>query len=65
MHAQTSQKQRFQADQLRPPFWLIGEYYVVTQNGEQYLYVIPTAYNKISTDNPVNPENGSVVQLYA
>ena len=45
---------------------MIGEYYVVTQsNGDQYLYVIPTVYNKISKDNPYTPKNGSIVQMYA
>jgi len=45
---------------------MIGEYYVVTQsNGDQYLYVIPTVYNKISKDNPYNAKNGSIVQMYA
>lgn len=45
---------------------MIGEYYVVTQsNGDQYLYVIPTVYNKISSDNPYNARNGSIVQMYA
>ena len=45
---------------------MIGEYYVVTQtNGDQYLYVIPTVYNKISKDNQFTPKNGSIVQMYA
>jgi len=45
---------------------MIGEYYVLTQgNGEQYLYVIPTVYNKISEDNAYNPKNGNVVMMYA
>ena len=45
---------------------MIGEYYVVTQdNGDQYFYVIPTVYNKISEDNPYDPKNGSIVQMYA
>ncbi len=45
---------------------MIGEYYVVTQdNGDQYFYVIPTVYNKISEDNAYNPKNGSIVQMYA
>ena len=45
---------------------MIGEYYVVTQsNGNQYLYVIPTVYNKISEDNPFNAKNGSIMQIYA
>ena len=45
---------------------MIGEYYVVTQsNGDQYLYVIPTVYNKISSDNPYTAKNGSIVQMYA
>ncbi len=45
---------------------MIGEYYVVTQdNGDQYVYVIPTVYNKISEDNAYNPKNGSIVQMYA
>ena len=61
-----SQKTEFQAAQLRPPVWMIGEYYVVTQaNGDQYLYVIPTVYNKIGPTNPYTPKNGSIVQMYA
>jgi len=45
---------------------MIGEYYVVTQeNGEQYVYVIPTVYNKISEDNPYTPKNGNVIHMYA
>lgn len=44
---------------------MIGEYYVVSQNsGNQYLYVIPTVYNKISEDSPFNPINGQIVQMY-
>lgn len=27
--------------------------------------MIPTVYNKISTDNPYNARNGSIVQMYA
>ena len=51
---------------MRPPIWLIGEYYVVSQeSGDQYLYVIPTVYNKISEDNPYNAQNRQVVQIYA
>ena len=45
---------------------MIGEYYVVTQSsGDQYLYVIPAVYNKISSDNPFTPVNGQIVQMYA
>ena len=45
---------------------MIGEYYVVTQkSGDQYLYVIPTVYNKIDEDNPYNAKNGSIMQMYA
>ena len=41
---------------------MIGEYYIVTQeSGDQYLYVIPTVYNKVSDDNPFKPTNGSVI----
>ena len=64
--AQAFQKTEFQSKELRPPVWLIGEYYVVTQsNGDQYLYVIPAVYNKISEDNPFTAKNGSIMQLYA
>ena len=56
---QAFQKTEFTSDKRRPPHWMIGEYYVVTQDsGEQYLYVIPTVYNKISEDNEVNAKNG-------
>ena len=45
---------------------MIGEYYVVTQNsGDQYLYVIPTVYNKIDEENPYAAKNGSIMQMYA
>ena len=45
---------------------MVGEYYVVSQdNGDQYLYVIPSVYNRISDDNEFNPKNGSIVQIYA
>ena len=64
--AQAFQKTEFQSKELRPPVWMIGEYYVVSQtNGDQYLYVIPTVYNKISEDNPYNAKNGSIMQMYA
>jgi len=44
---------------------MIGEYYVVSQSsGDQYLYVIPTVYSKISEDSPYNPANGQIVQMY-
>ena len=45
---------------------MIGEYYVVSQNnGDQFLYVIPTVYNKIDGENPYNAKNGSIMQMYA
>ena len=45
---------------------MIGEYYVVSQsNGDQFLYVIPTVYNKIDEENPYNAKNGSIMQMYA
>ena len=60
--AQSFQKTEFQSSNLRPPIWLIGEYYVVSQeSGDQYLYIIPTVYNKISEDNPYNAQNRQVV----
>jgi len=66
VNAQAFQKTEFQSENLRAPIWLIGEYYVVTQgSGDQFLYVIPTVYNKISEDNPYNPKNGSIIQMYA
>ena len=62
VEAQAFQKTEFQSKELRPPIWLIGEYYVVTSNnGEQYLYVVPTVYNKIAADNPFNAKNGSII----
>ena len=45
---------------------MIGEYYIVTQaSGDQYLYVIPSVYNKIDDENPFNAKNGSIMQMYA
>ena len=65
-NAQAYQKTEFQTQQLREPIWMIGEYYVVSQdNGDQYLYIIPSVYNRISEDNEFNPTNGSIVQMYA
>ena len=65
-NAQSFQKTEFQTETLRPPIWMIGEYYVVSQeNGDEYLYVIPSVYNKISEDNPYSPTNGSIVSIYA
>lgn len=44
---------------------MIGEYYVVSQSsGDQYLYVIPSVYSKISEDSAYNPINGQIVQMY-
>ena len=64
--AQAFQKTEFQSKELRPPVWMIGEYYVVSQNnGDQFLYVIPTVYNKIDEENPYNAKNGSIMQMYA
>ena len=45
---------------------MIGEYYVVSQdNGDQYLYIIPSVYNRMDDDNKFKPTNGSIVQIYA
>lgn len=67
--AQSFQKTEFQANtlnkELNPPIWMIGEYYVVSQSsGDQYLYIIPTVYSKISEDSPFNPANGQIIQMY-
>lgn len=64
--AQTSyQKTEFQTKNLRPPIWMVGEYYVVTEGDSQYLYVIPSLYTKIAPDNDFRAENGRIFQLYA
>ena len=44
-----------------------GEYWVFNQEstGKKALYVVPTLYTKLSTDNQFNPQDGNVIQIYA
>ena len=45
---------------------MIGEYYVSTlENGDQYLYIVPSVYNKIGDTNEYQTTQNSVLQIYA
>ena len=63
-HGTFVRKGEFKSENIRPPVWLLGEYYTVNQGYfDQYLYIVPQVYIKMDSD--YKPRNGAVVQMYA
>ena len=57
-------KGEFQSENIRPPAWMLGEYYTVNQGYfDQYLYIVSQVYIEMGSD--YEPKDGSLVQMFA